>query len=142
MIDAISRSTRWRVSMVRSSPEFVAGSNCTKSASCSSPHGHVPDVEKRPEAVVDPPRGEAMGRWQPVGLTEGLWREVAAPPPLAFSERPPSPWLRHRQDRHWQLTTPQPHFPHARNLDRTDVVEGKSVAVRVDLGGGRGIEYK
>src|SRR3546814_5209695 len=22
-----------------------------------------------------------MGRWQPVGLTEGLWREVAAPPP-------------------------------------------------------------
>src|SRR3546814_1383142 len=87
MIDASSRSTRWRVSMVRSSPEFVAGSNCTKSASCSSPHGHVPDVEKRPEAVVDPPRGEAMGRWQPVGLTEGLWREVAAPPPLAFSER-------------------------------------------------------
>src|SRR3546814_14190090 len=30
-----------------------------------------------------------MGRWQPIGLTEGLWREVAAPPPLAFSERSP-----------------------------------------------------
>src|SRR3546814_7410269 len=28
----------------------------------------------------DPPCREAMGRWQPVGLTEGLWREVAAPP--------------------------------------------------------------
>src|SRR3546814_18255816 len=49
-----------------------------------------------------------MGRWQPVGLTEGLWREVAAPPPLAFSERSPSPWLRHREDRQWQLTTPKP----------------------------------
>ena len=31
--------------------------------------------------IADPPCGEAMGRWQPAGLTEGLWREVAAPPP-------------------------------------------------------------
>src|SRR3546814_10120148 len=30
-----------------------------------------------------------MGSWQPIGLTEGLWRVVAAPPPLAFSERSP-----------------------------------------------------
>src|SRR3546814_7916371 len=44
-----------------------------------------------------------MGRWRPIGLTEGLWREVAAPPPLAFSERSPSPWLRHREDRQWPL---------------------------------------
>src|SRR3546814_15450860 len=44
-----------------------------------------------------------MGRWRPIGLTEGLWREVAAPPPLAFSERSTSPWLRHREDRQWPL---------------------------------------
>src|SRR3546814_14917367 len=43
MIGAISRSTRWRVSMARSSPGSVAGSNCTKSASCSSLRGYVPD---------------------------------------------------------------------------------------------------
>src|SRR3546814_6666940 len=49
-----------------------------------------------------------MGRWQPIGLTEGLWREVAAPPPLAFSERSPSPWLRHREDRQRPLPTPKP----------------------------------
>src|SRR3546814_20827460 len=49
-----------------------------------------------------------MGRWQPIGRTEGLWREVAAPPPLAFSERSPSSWLRHREDRHWQLPAPKP----------------------------------
>src|SRR3546814_18914059 len=55
---------------------------------------------------LNPPCGEAMGRWRPVGLTEGLWREVAAPPPLAFSERSPSPLLRHRADRQWQPPTP------------------------------------
>src|SRR3546814_16948058 len=49
-----------------------------------------------------------MGRWQPIGRTEGLWREVAAPPPLAFSERSPSSWLRHREDRQWQLPAPKP----------------------------------
>src|SRR3546814_3975035 len=31
----------------------------------------------------DPPCRAAMGRWQREALTEGLWREVAAPPPLA-----------------------------------------------------------
>src|SRR3546814_6138919 len=67
-----------------------------------------------------------MGRWRPVGLTEGLWREVAAPPPLAFSERSPSPWLRHREDqrlipvvsRRWRdrpTACPSPIEPEAKN---------------------------
>src|SRR3546814_10540591 len=52
-----------------------------------------------------------MGRWQSIGLTEGLWREVAAPPQLAFSERSPSPWLRHREDRQWPLPTLKSRHP-------------------------------
>src|SRR3546814_10155246 len=38
----------------------------------------IQGVRKRPEAAFDPPCA-AMGRWQPGGLTEGLWRDVAAP---------------------------------------------------------------
>src|SRR3546814_5044218 len=52
-----------------------------------------------------------MGRWQPVGLTEGLWREVAAPPPLAFSERSPSPRLRRREDLYVRSPPQSPHSP-------------------------------
>src|SRR3546814_4523139 len=76
MIGAISRSTRWRVSMVRSSPEFVAGSNCTKSASCSSLRGYVPDCPlSTGSGHNDPPCREAMGRRQREALTEGLRSE-------------------------------------------------------------------
>src|SRR3546814_4163168 len=55
----------------------------------------------------DPPCREAMGRWQPVGLTEGLWREVAAPP-----SRPtgavPLPTASPQGGFGWQHSTPQP----------------------------------
>src|SRR3546814_17442937 len=52
-----------------------------------------------------------MGRVQPVGLTEVLWREVAAPPPLAFSERSPSPRLRRREDLYVRSPPQSPHSP-------------------------------
>src|SRR3546814_6561533 len=46
----------------------------------------------------NPPCGEAMGRWQREALTEGLWREAAAPH-HRLRRRSPSPSLRDREDR-------------------------------------------
>src|SRR3546814_18548735 len=83
-----------------------------------------------------------MGRWQPVGLTEGLWREVAAPPPLAFSERPPSPWLRHREDRQWQLTTPKQPFPLARTFARLSAQRRPNLRRRRDDPDGDRLQFR
>src|SRR3546814_12839404 len=41
----------------------------------------ISDGRFRPVADLNPLCGEAMGRWQREALTEGQWREVAAPPP-------------------------------------------------------------
>src|SRR3546814_17892295 len=43
----------------------------------------ISDGRFRPAADLNPLCGEAMGRWQREALSEGLWREVAAPPPPA-----------------------------------------------------------
>src|SRR3546814_13086311 len=43
----------------------------------------ISDGRFRPVADLNPLCGEAMGRWQREALSEGLWREVAAPPPPA-----------------------------------------------------------
>src|SRR3546814_4848495 len=67
---------------------------------------HVAPSQHVRRAVCDgthrpyyPPCGEAMGRWQPEGLTEGLWRYRRGPSTTA-SRRSPSPWLRRREDHH------------------------------------------
>src|SRR3546814_6522131 len=64
---------------------------------------HVAPSQHIRRAVCDgthrpyyPPCGEAMGRWQPEGLTEGLWRYRRGTPPTPRSRSPPPP-LRRRE---------------------------------------------
>src|SRR3546814_16057660 len=59
---------------------------------------HVAPSQHIRRAVCDgthrpyyPPCGEAMGRWQPEGLTEGLWRYRRGPPPTPSRRAPPPP---------------------------------------------------
>ncbi len=39
--------------------------------------------------MLDPPCGEAMGRWQREALTEGLWRHRRGPSTIRFADGPP-----------------------------------------------------
>src|SRR3546814_4059721 len=71
----------------------------------------IQGVRKRPEAAFDPPCA-AMGRWQPGGLTDGLWRDVAAPPPRTTGAVPP-PTASPQGGFGWQLPTPKPPSPAA-----------------------------
>ena len=43
----------------------------------------------RIELTFDPPCREAMGRWQPVGLTEGPWRHRCRPSTIRCADGPP-----------------------------------------------------
>src|SRR3546814_2222516 len=74
-------------------------------------HERIQGVRKRPEAAFDPPCA-AMGRWQPGGLTEGLWRDVAAPPPRPTGAVP-LPTASPQGGFGWPLPPPKPTTPPA-----------------------------